>query len=64
MHLWKTEQKDKYLKVTWQSQERGYVDANCFDQSLWPWLINQKGQLTRLYLLKKDKYINVVGVCA
>lgn len=66
--IWKTEQKPKFLKVTWQSQERGYIDANCFDQQLWPWLIKSQGQKTTLYLVKATKgeksYLNVVGVRA
>lgn len=66
--IWKTEQKPKFLKVTWQSQERGYIDANCFDQKLWPWLIKSQGQKTTLYLVKATKgekqYLNVVGVRA
>jgi hypothetical protein len=62
--IWKTEQKPKFLKVTWQSQERGYIDANCFDQQLWPWLIKQTGQKTTLHLVRKGDYLNVVGVRA
>jgi hypothetical protein len=70
VNIWKTEQKPAknggkvFLKVTWQSQERGYVDANCFDSSLFPWLINQTGKPTLLYLLKAGKYLNIVGVRA
>jgi hypothetical protein len=67
--IWKTEQKpgkkDKaktFLKVTWQSQERGYVDANCFDSQLFPWLINQAGKKTTLYLVKSGEYLNVAGL--
>lgn len=69
--IWKTEQKPAkkangktFLKVTWQSQERGYVDANCFDSQLFPWLIKQTGQKTTLYLVKSGEYLNVVGVRA
>lgn len=69
--IWKTEQKPAkkaggppYLKVTWQSPDRGYVDANCFDSQLFPWLIKQQGQRTKIYLLKAGEYRNVVGVCA
>lgn len=53
-----------YLKVTWASSERGFVDANCFDGKLWPWLINQRGKRTTLYLVKSGEYLNVVGVRA
>lgn len=62
--IWKTKQAEKFLKVTWQSAERGYVDANCFDKELWPWLIKQSGHPTDVYLVKKDKYLNIVGVHA
>lgn len=70
VQLWKTEQKPPrkdggapYLKVTWQG-ERGYVDANCFDSELFPWLIKSSGKKTVLYTVQNGKYINVVGVCA
>lgn len=69
--IWKTEQKPAkkeggkpFLKVTWQSQDRGYVDANCFDSQLFPWLIKQQGQRTTIYLVKSGQYLNVVGVRA
>lgn len=65
VHIWKTQQSEKYLKVTWQSSGgQGYADANCFDSQLWPWLINSAGKRTRLYLLPKGKYLNIVGVRA
>jgi hypothetical protein len=71
VHLSKTEQKQprkaggkEFLKVTWQSDSRGFVDANCFDNKLWPWLINQTGKRTTLYLMKSGEYLNVVGVRA
>ncbi len=71
VNLWKTEQKPSkkangkpFLKVTWQSHERGYVDANCFDSQLFPWLINSQGKKTTLYLVKSGEYLNVVGVRA
>ena len=69
--IWKTEQKPAkkangkpYMKVTWQSQERGYIDANCFDSQLFPWLIKQTGQRTTIYLVKSGQYLNIVGVRA
>lgn len=67
VHIWKTEQKEKYLRITWEaSSGNGFSDANCFDSKLWPWLIQAKaaGQKTRLYLVVKGKYLNVVGVRA
>ena len=69
--IWKTEQKPAkkaggptYLKVTWQAQYSGYVDANCFDEKLFPWLIKQTGHRTTIYLVKAGEYLNVVGVRA
>lgn len=64
VHLWKTEQKGKYLRVTWQNNGTGHGYANCFDPDLWPWLIKQSGQLTRLYITRKGEYTNIVGVRA
>lgn len=72
VHLWKTEQKKNkttgkpdYLKVTWQSSHSsGYVDANCFDAQLFPWLINSQGKKTTLYTVHSGQYLNVVGVRA
>jgi hypothetical protein len=65
VHIWKTQQSEKYLKVTWQSSSgNGYADANCFDQKLWPWLIKSAGQRTRLYVVAKGTYLNIVGVRA
>lgn len=71
VHLSKTENREPrktggkpYLKVTWESQDRGFVDANCFDVYLWPSLIQQAGKLTTLYLMKSGDYLNVVGVRA
>lgn len=71
VHLSKTEQKmprkaggKPFLKVTWEAHDRGFVDANCFDDQLWPWLINQRGKPTTLYLVKSGEYLNVVGLRA
>ena len=65
VHIWKTQASGKYLKVTWQSSAgQGFADANCFDSHLWPWLIKSAGQRTRLYLVAKGTYLNVVGVRA
>ena len=59
VNICKTEQKQPrkqggkpYLKVTWQSEGRGFVDANCFDSQLWPWLIGQSGRRTTIYIVK------------
>lgn len=68
--IWKTEQKPKkdksgnFLNVTWQSHDRGYIDAKCFDSALFPWLIQQTGNKTTIYLVKSGQYLNVVGVRA
>lgn len=69
--IWKTEQTPKYLKVTWQAagpNAHGYVDANCFDQKLWPWLTkaHAEGTTATLYIVpaKEGKYLNIVGIRA
>ena len=65
VHIWKTQQFPNFLKVTWQATTgQGYADANCFDSKLWPWLIKCAGQRTRLYLVPKGNYLNIVGVRA
>ena len=66
--IWKAEQKPKktgtgnFLNVTWQSHDRGYFDAKCFDSALFPWL--QAGNKTTIYLVKSGQYLNIVGVRA
>ena len=68
--IWKTEQKPKktgtgnFLNVTWQSHDRRYIDAKCFDSALFPWLIQQTGNKTTIYLVKSGQYLNIVGVRA
>ncbi|HME11880.1 MAG TPA: hypothetical protein VKF79_03390 [Candidatus Acidoferrum sp.] len=70
--IWKAELKKPYnkpdgkqfLKVTWQSQESGYVDARCFDTQLFPWIIGQIGKKMTLYFVKSGEYLNIVGVRA
>lgn len=65
VHVWKTQQTETFLKVTWQATTgQGYADGNCFDSQLWPWLIKSAGQRTRLYLRPKGKYLNIVGLRA
>ena len=71
--IWKVEQikpkaagKKEFMKVTWPSQEHGFVDANCFDAQLFPWLIKAQASIEKstLYLVKSGEYLNVVGVRA
>ena len=66
VQIWKTQQTSKYLRVTWPlTAGRGYLDANCFDSELWPWLIKQSGvRDTLIYVVHKGKYLNIVGVRA
>src|SRR5208337_2208168 len=54
----------QFLKVTWQSTERGYVAARCFDTQLFPWIIGQIGKKMTLYFVKSGEYLNIVGVRA
>jgi hypothetical protein len=69
--LMKAERKDldtgaPRMKVAWPGPERGFVDANCFDEKLFPYLAQAKGSGNPLtiYIMKKDKYLNVIGVRA
>jgi len=73
VNLWKSEQKKPrnkpdakpFLKVTWQAPNgNGYVDANCFDEKLWPWVISQQGKKARVYVVRNGNYLNLVGVRA
>jgi len=66
VQIWKTAQRGNFLRVTWPLPNgSGYADANCFDSDLWPWLIKQTGvRDTRLYVVNKGRYMNVVGVRA
>ena len=73
VNLWKSEQKKPrnkpdakpFLKVTWQAPNgSGYVDANCFDEKLWPWVISQQGKKARVYVVRNGAYLNLVGLRA
>ena len=55
------------MKITWANPgARGFTDANCFDEHLFPFLAAAKGSgaPTIIHLVRKDKYLNLVGVCA
>ena len=43
---------------------RGWLDAAAWDEHLFPFLANRVKQRTLLYVVRKDKYLNIVGVCA
>jgi hypothetical protein len=69
--IWKVERKDlpdntPRMRVTWPAPTTGYVDANCFDDRLFPWLSAgaSNGQVTTLHIVRSGKYTNVVGVRA
>jgi len=72
VRVWKVETKKQrkdetaaYVKVTWESPTGvGYVDGNCFDAKLHPWLIRVQGTKTTLYTVRNGDYLNVVGVRA
>jgi hypothetical protein len=70
VRIWKTERRDLSdrlrLKVTWQNLEKGYTDAACWDENLFPFLAvaSKNPQPTTIYLTQKDAYLNVVGVRA
>jgi len=53
--------------VGWPSPTgNGFVEASCFDSKLFPWLIlrQKSGEKTVLHVVKKGKYLNIVGVRA
>lgn len=73
--VWKTEQRKPrndpsgapFLKVTWAVPGgNGYIDANCFDTQLWPWIekVKAENQRTTLYVKQSGKYLNLVGIRA
>jgi len=75
VRIWKVERKTPrttgvnkapFLAVTWYAPSgNGYVDANCFDEQLFPWItIQSKQPSALLYVVKNGKYLNVVGVRA
>jgi len=69
-HIWKQERRDTSgrarLKVSWQAPGgKGFVDAACWDEKLFPWIAAQSKEPTALlYVVKSGKYLNVVGVRA
>lgn len=71
VHLWKAERNDlqdgrKRMKVTWDNpQGPGHVDAACWDDRLFPFLVLRTKEITTVvYVTKSGKYLNVVGVNA
>jgi hypothetical protein len=71
VRLVKAERKDlesgaPRMKVAFPGVGRGFIDANCFDEKLFPWLAagTKNGKDTTIYIVKKDKYKNIVGVRA
>jgi len=76
VHIWKVEKKPtkngkaEFYKVTWaQPNGQGYVDANCFDEKLFPWLIQseaiaKQGAKATIYTVQKGGYLNVIGIRA
>jgi hypothetical protein len=46
------------------SGQTGFGNASCFDEKLFPFLANRLKQHTWLFVVHKDKYLNVVGVRA
>lgn len=55
-----------YMHVTWPANtQRGFVDANCFDSALFPWIIKAAMERkARIYVVRKGNYLNIVGVHA
>ena len=55
------------MLVGWESPTgNGFAQGSCFDPKLFPWLIlrQKSGEKTLLHILRKGKYLNVVGVRA
>jgi hypothetical protein len=52
-------------KLTWESPTgRGFADAYCWDEDLFPHLANRMKQQTTFYIVRSGQYANVVGVRA
>jgi hypothetical protein len=71
VRIWKAERKDladktPRLKVAWANPAgKGFVDAACFDEKLFPWIAAQSKEPTALlYVVQNGKYLNIVGVRA
>lgn len=65
----KIERKDiadkKRLIVSWQNtatNQRGYLQASCFEESLFGPIANRVKQRTLFYIVRSGKYINIVGL--
>lgn len=54
------------MKVSWPAQTKGFVNANCFDDRLFPFLAlgSKSGAKTTLYIVQSGKYTNIAGVRA
>ena len=73
VHVSKAERKDlsdgrPRMKVAWQAPggQRGYVDAACWDEKLFPFLAaaSKSPDKTTLYCVHSGKYLNIVGMRA
>jgi hypothetical protein len=52
------------LKVMWPARGRGFLEAACWDESLFAWVAGRIKQETVFYVVHKGKYTNIVGVKA
>ncbi len=71
VHLAKAERKDLTdgrvrMRVAWQNADRGYSDASCWDDKLFPFLAaaTKSPDTTTIYIVKNGKYTNIVGIRA
>jgi len=71
VRIWKQERRDladktPRLKVSWANPSgKGFVDAACWDEKLFPWIAAQSKEPTAtLYVVRAGKYLNVAGVKA
>ena len=73
VNLWKVVPADvngkRRMKVSWYAPagQKGFVDAACWDEQLFPWLTKcaiEGDAPTILYTVRSGNYLNVVGVRA
>lgn len=73
VRLWKVVPADvngkRRMKVSWYAPagQKGFVDAACWDEQLFPWLAKcsiESDAPTILYTVRSGNYLNVVGVRA
>jgi len=59
-----TNGKDRKIVSFTNPDGRGWLEASAWDPELFPYLANRIGQRTTLYITRKEKYLNIVGLRA